>query len=638
MKQLILAFAISFLMQHSVVAKDITVPCSRVKARDGSIIVFYPLSVPESTVRSVAEGPLHSWSLDCRIELPQSYVEVGEHVDKFLLPTEQGPDLVIRQEYSWGKSIGLRIEGPLEPPVVSVGGSTVVYILRTISGPPVEVQLAFQRGRVVGCSFRLQEESEYPGPDFVKLPTVKDAKDPIRVFDAISEVAYLSDQMAFEKFLFQMGKQILPTILDKLSDRDPRVRESACVLARWFPDATIVERLAELLVDTSPRVAREARYSLNILLLQEGNDVDSDDTKRELAIQMLGLFLQELYRNPNYDWRATNYGPRRAFLTADEIFVLPHNIPEIHDHEVTTKGLAFNVIGKIHPSPSIRFRFLDKGELPKAAREEGFPAVHFHRIKIFGDFARVALSALHKKDQHWEMNWVALFRKNQAGWKVLAFPPYNEKFYLGRNFSNMYLLVPRGFGGLSPVDFERFQFGIERIRTIDVFSKRLVELDNFLFRWVDLTRGLDERYVNLLCQYLDDENPAVRYAVLIALGKLGTKDVIVSILDMCMASSNLDIEAQCRKLIKELLVSEIISKGTPPTTYEMRAIMFVCKQHIVEKRIRRYPEEPMKQSKVLVYGDYGFVELAWEFRGIELLCRKQNGKWEIVMILGEWVI
>lgn len=612
------------------------VVCSKVRATNGAIIVFYPISIERSVLRKVAEGPFLSHGTRCVIELPENYTETGEHTDTFHLPTDQGVELILEHKWSWGRGSGIRVRGPADQSAFPPDDRTVSYSLKTISGPAVLLDLTFERKRVIGRKFRIEHAGDTIDPRRPDLQERTYPKEPLEVIKAISRTSSTSDLLALEEHLYKTNKKAVRHLVSRMSDPSPRVRESAAALSRWLPESTSCTVLGELLADSSPRVAREARYSLNIALLQKGREPE-DASKRELALQMLTLFVQEICRNPNYDWAATNFRPRRKFLAAKQIAVLWHNIPKIPDVEIDTSQFEANGIEKVYPEERIRCTFLSEEQFKDRVKETWVPAIHFHRMRMSEGYARVALSGLYDKGRHWEMNWVALFRRTDVGWKPIAFPPYNEKYFLGRNFSNMNPLAKRQFGGLTPVDIERYEFGIERIRAIDILASRLIERDNFEFHWAGQS-GLDKRYEEHLRSYLEDSNRSVRTTVLLSLGKLGNEDVLPEVIGLCANTPNEDIRTMCMRILRALLLPRIEDTGRVPADVIATEILAAGKLYLEQNKDVRLPDLAGAKADVKVLGSYALLELHWQFQGVILLCYRRDMKWDVVIKIGRWIV
>jgi len=613
-------------------AAEVPPAVSRVRSSDGRTVSFFPISTP----RAIIEGPYWSHSTDCVIAFPDNYAETGDVLDTFELPTEEGIPVIIEHKWSWGKPSGLSVKVPKDGRAFPKGVQTVECTLKTACGPPVFVSLQVRDGRIVDRRFQIAEPT-VGSPQCRTAPHSLDLPQTAR--DLVEELASSPPQsalLAIERRLFLRDVESASNLVSRLADSNPRLRESAAAFARWLPGSVTPAALAERIQDVDPRVAREARYSLNVLLLREGKEVE-DAAARELIPHMLRLFIQELCRNPNYDWAATNFRPRRGFLQAAEIAVLAHNIPPMPQLDVDTTALELNSIQSFQPRARIRFSFPSHGQFADRIKDAWMPVVHFHMIRARDSFARVALSGMAERDRHWEMNWVALFQKTDTGWSLLAFPPYNEKYYLGRNYSNINPLALRDFGALSPSDVERFMFGIERIRTIDVRKSPLAEADNFDFRWAAQTAVLPSKYEPWLTRHLADANQAVSASVHLSLGRMGREDVVQGVVDLCADTPSQDLRRRAVAVLRHLLVPKIEKEGEEASHVVLSHLLTGADAYLAREERAKHPDVQKAAARATVLDSHAVLELRWEHQGVTLLCRRHDGRWQTVGALGGWI-
>jgi hypothetical protein len=564
--------------------------------------------------------------MDCVIAFPEKYTETGEVLDTFELPTEEGIPVIIEHEWSWGSPSGVSVRGPKAGLKLPPGDQTISCTMKTVSGPPVRVSVRVSGGYIAEYGFKIAEsaagnEQRQAGHASTNAPgTARD------LVDAIASSTTQSELLTMERRLFLEYREAASNLVGRLADSNPRLRESAAAFARWFPGSVTPFSLAKRIDDAAPRVGREARYSMNILLFREGKAADQD-TARELVPAMLRLFIEELCRNPNYDRAAGNFESRRAFLSADEIAVLDDNVLPVPQLEVETTGLPLNAMQSFQPRARIRFSFLSLDEFAQRAKGAAMPAVQFHAIKTSDNFARVAMTGMPDGHRWWGITWVALFEKTNTGWRLLAFPPYNEKYYNGVNYSNMNPLAPRDFGVLSPLDTERFMFGMESIKVTGDFD----------FRWATRSGIVDSKYETLLRLHLADSNQAVRTAVCLGLGRMGREDVVPGIVDLCADTPNKDLCRRAVAVLQNLLVPKIQKEGKEASHAVLSDLLAGADAYLAREKKTNQPDVRKATAKATVLDAYAVLDLRWEHHGLTLLCQRRDDKWRIAGSLGGWV-
>lgn len=597
-----------------------SIAASCVASADGRIVLFYPIATPQQTI----EGPYWSHSTNCFFAFPENYAEAGVFVDPFVLSTREGVSIVIEHEWTWGNLTGVKVRRATEGRTLPRDG-LVSYTLLTTSGPPVIVELSMMNGYVAGHTFRIAE----PGGAMVPVPATRPSTDSQSTIEELvgtmEATSSPSELLAAERQLFLRDRRAASNLVALISGRSARLRESAAALARWFPGSIAAPALAERIDDPDPRVVREARYSLNILLLREGRDADTA-TARELVPRMLDLFVRELLRNPNYTVES-----RRKFLLAEEIAVLDDRHPSMQPLEIASRTLERSASPSLQPRDPIRFVFPSVDQYDERVRKSWVPAVRLHAIRISGNYARVALSGMAEPNGDSEMIWVALFGRTADGWRVLAFPPYNAKYSGGGFFrSNLNPLAFRDYGGLRPEDLEKFTFCIERIRTVDLRQARLAEKDIFDFRWNRWENGPDPQYEPCLRPYLTDSNQAVRVAACLALGRLGREDVIPQVVNLFADSRNQYVRDQACRVILNVLVPRIEKEGNAGSQVVLGDLLETADAYLARDERDEGPDGQKATAKAIVLNDYALLELRWENHGVTLLGQHRDTKWRVL--------
>ena len=187
------------------------------------------------------------------------------------------------------------------------------------------------------------------------------------------------------------------------------------------------------------------------------------------------------------------------------------------------------------------------------------------------------------------------------------------------------------------MEIEQFEFLAERIRAIDVTAERLADLDAFLFRGITGQVAIDRRHVDLLRRHTDDPSPALRSAALLALGRLGERDVTPAIVDTLATSTSYDVRQQCTEVIRAVLLPEIQQRGSLAGTAEVERILSECRRHAAEAPGGTLPDGPPVMSQVAIHGDYAWARFGWPDRGSEFLLRRNGRSWQVVALVGSWV-
>jgi hypothetical protein len=461
---------LTFAMATDAQARDLQLPCSKAKSKEGSVITFYPSEVSWHEIKELGEKILFT-SRGVKTVVPPGCPDIGHFTDTFRLPTKEGPLVIIQRVCRQGRSGDERIFTYPEPKLGSSKRRWFTLTIKTFSGPPVVARLEFSKGLVApfgrreykmyvrNHEFSMPEDrSLYPRARAV-IKKIRNPNDPEELFRAISNATSIREQKKIEHLLYNLGKRILPIVLKKLSDPDPQAKESALVLLRWLPAPLSIGPVATLLKSDSPRIAQQARYTLSILLLRLGKEIESNTTKRTLAVAVLEPFIRELLRDSRYSYsQAWKSRPRWVFLRSRKIFLLPFNVPELPDHTVDTTGLKLKESSRSRrpPQASIHFRYVTPAEW-KSEPEKNHPgpALHFHKMKIAGRFARVAISGINDDLAHCNHDWVALFERVNSKWRLLEIERPGGSGLKGIS-PWMPPLPLREFGDLSPRQIEEF--------------------------------------------------------------------------------------------------------------------------------------------------------------------------------------
>lgn len=542
-------------------AQEKQLPCLIVRSAEGALIRFYPEFLDSRELWASIEES--TWRVKgAYIVLPLSLAEREPVEDCYHLPTKEGPYVVIKRwDSSWREVHRFFSVSPLPKTVTKK--TRLRYTIKTLSGPDIPIELTLRKYRYswpkkglsqthsAQARIFLPDKKSFPEPTPHNLPTIANPSDPDSIFDAIAQCESIDVQTRLEARLYKLGKKILPTTRKRLEDPHTRVRESACVLLRWFPEKKSISTVAPLIGDTSLRVAREARYTLNFLLLTFGKESVDVTSRQRMARQTIELLAESQCSN-------------ESLQKADVAQVLPFLTPWQPEFSVDSGGFGAGTTRCRRKFGKLRVEFLRTGDRSwrQRGKEDWIPLIQFLGFQRFGDFARVAARLIPTQWGHEKMNWVALYQKSSHGWQLLEFPPYHNRNHkmVPHHYGPISNLAPvrsRLFSDLGPAGIEQFELGMQAIRLNDVESK-LFERNLFQFEWArhrhmryGESRGLGPEYIPHLRKYLGDTSEILRFAAALALEQLKQNEAKPIIKDLCKKSVDKKLKGFCYPVLED---------------------------------------------------------------------------------------
>ncbi|MFC1851840.1 hypothetical protein ACFL27_16740 [candidate division CSSED10-310 bacterium] len=200
---------------------------------------------------------------------------------------------------------------------------TKVYTLKTIFGPPVNLEITFQKNKSwLQYSYIIKEGHKEEADQTVASKSSSSILDPSIIIDVIGNTILKSQRETLEQQLYEQGRQSVELLLQNIDNQNPKIRESAVIMSRWFPELVPLQKLVGRLHDSNKHIAQEALFSLNIKLLNEGRDID-ETSKQHVVPQMLKLFIKDLVINPNYDHGSYGSSTRWFYFDNTAVFFTP---------------------------------------------------------------------------------------------------------------------------------------------------------------------------------------------------------------------------------------------------------------------------------------------------------------------------
>lgn len=522
---------------------------------------------------------------------------------------------------------------------------TKPYIVKTVFGPYLRVNLCFSKntsGTYISGYNSIKFTGEISRKPELKNLSLEHDGTVESLFNLIAGAENEKVTLRIEKEIYDLFKNSHPDLIKYLHSDNPKIRESAAALLRWIPGGTsAINEIASLASDTSSREGKESLYTLNYLILRYGKKVEIENEIQPIS-QMLEAFILDVCSNTRYSGLMQNCEPQREIISLDTINILPFNIGKLSEDLL---------IKTANEDVTFRYSAVDKIAVGDATR--GQPQILFHEPRIFGDYLRMSFvcffnkSNLHSDSLFWEMNYVALFRKDGNSWRLMSMPPYSGKYNTWANYSNINPLTWRKFDKISPVEYERFFHIKERIKVFDIMKSVTDGDPDFTFKYVGLkgeadklngyslcfskhASKIDERYVDLLNENLNSSSPNTKAAIVLSLAALNQTGLLPHIVECFLKSTNDDyINRSC----KSLLLTMVKGKATKELESEIKKTVEAYLMNNHEGKIESQTIECVEQK----YAIFEFCSGSGHKTGFALFLILNDGQWKVIDKCTTWI-